>query len=381
MAAALGRWAGGRLADGVVAGAHRGAAVPAPLLWMEAGHPVPTAGSVEAGARALAVARATPSEHLLIVLLSGGASALAAVPAGGLTLADKQAATRQLLLAGADIHALNSVRKHLSAIKGGQLAAASAGPTLAFVVSDVVGDDPSVIGSGPTVPDPSTFADALSVVGRFGGPGAFPDAVIRVLEEGRRGARPETPKPGDARVSEAITRIIGSRAIAAAGAANAAEGLGYHVTVRDEPVVGEARAAGPRVLADAIRLARGSARPVCVIATGETTVRVTGGGRGGRNQELVLSAVEPLAAQPVACAMLSGGTDGVDGPTDAAGAVADSDTLRRSREAGSGPVGAYLAENDAYRFFDALGDLVVTGPTDTNVGDIQITLVSPRLAE
>jgi glycerate 2-kinase len=374
MAAALGRRQGARLACGVVAGTHADVALPPQLEWVVAGHPVPTPLSVAAGERALAIARGTPAEHLLLVLLSGGASALSAVPAPGLTLADKQAATRRLLLAGADIRALNTVRKHLSAFKGGQLAAASAAPTLAFVVSDVVGDDLSVIGSGPTVPDASTFADALDVLERFGGAGAFPEAVVHVLEEGARGARPETPKPGGVRVRQATTRVIGSRASAASGAARAAEALGYRVIVRDEPVVGDARVAGPQVLADAVRLAASAAGPVCIITTGETTVRVTGGGRGGRNQELVLSAVEPLAAVGVPCALLSGGTDGIDGPTDAAGALADTETLRRSENVGTGPVSRYLADNDSYRFFEAIGDLVTTGPTDTNVGDIQIVL-------
>jgi glycerate 2-kinase len=381
MAAAFGRWSSRPPVEGVVAGTHCDVALPRPLTWVEAGHPVPTSRSVAAGARALAIARGASPGDLLLVLLSGGASALAAVPAPGLTLGDKQETTRRLLFAGADIHALNTVRKHLSAFKGGQVAAASPAPTLALVVSDVVGDDPSVIGSGPTVPDASTFADALGVLSRFGGTAAFPDSVVRVLHDGARGGRPETPKPGDERARRAITQVIGSRASAASGAARAAESLGYRVVVRDAPIVGEARDAGPRVLAEAVRLATAGGPAVCVVTTGETTVRVTGGGRGGRNQELVLAAVEPLSALEVPCALLSGGTDGVDGPTDAAGAIADSTSLRRSADAGAEPVSRYLGNNDAYRFFEALGDLVITGPTDTNVGDIQVVLVSARTAQ
>lgn len=375
MAAALGRSHRITVVEGIVAGTHSDAAVPPPSTWIQAGHPVPTEQSVVAGTRALDIARRTPPDHALLVLLSGGASALAAVPAPGLTLADKQAATRQLLLGGANIHELNTVRKHLSAFKGGRLAAACPAPAWTLVVSDVVGDDLSVIGSGPTVADSSTFADALGVLERFGGVRAFPGSVVRLLEEGARGERPETPKPGDAGLRQAATRVIGSRASAATGAARAAEALGYDVIVREEALVGEAKVAGPRFLSDAVQLARSARGPACVIATGETTVRVVGAGRGGRNQELVLASVEALHALRPTCALLSGGTDGIDGPTDAAGAVADSTSLTRSVVAETGPVRRYLAENDAYRYFEALGDLVITGPTDTNVGDVQIALV------
>ncbi len=299
-------------------------------------------------------------------------------PRPGITLEDKQAATRRLLGAGASIHELNAVRKHLSAVKGGQLASAAVGPVLALAISDVVGDDLSVIGSGPTVADPSTFADALDVVGRFGGPEAFPTAVMARLRAGARGELDETPKPDDARLERSVTRIIGSRADAAAGAAAAARSLGYRTIVIDEPVVGPARDAGPRFVAEAARRAGPGDAPACVIATGETTVRVTGRGRGGRNQEVVLSAARALAALPMAAALLSGGTDGVDGPTDAAGAMADGMTLARAERAGLRSPEAYLDDNDAYRFFGALGDLVITGPSDTNVGDIQILLIGPR---
>ncbi len=339
---------------------------------------MPDARSVDAGLRALASARTLAPGHGLLVLLSGGASSLMALPAAGLTLEAKQAATRQLLGAGARIHDLNAVRKHLSAVKGGQLAAAAAGPVLALAISDVVGDDLSVIGSGPTVADPTTFADALDVVDRFGGPDAFPSAVTAHLRSGARGELEETPKPGDARLEHSVTGIIGSRRDAAAGAAAAARSLGYHTIVIDEPVVGAARVAGPRFVEDAVRRAEAADDPVCVIATGETTVRVTGRGRGGRNQEVVLSAARTLAALPRSAAFLSGGTDGVDGPTDAAGAIADGTTLTRAERAGLRSPEASLDDNDAYPFFGALGDLVITGPSETNVGDIQLLLIAPR---
>ena len=352
--------------------------MPSSMTWIESGHPVPDARSVDAGRRALASAQTLAPGHGLLVLLSGGASSLMALPAAGITLEDKQSATRQLLGTGADIHELNAVRKHLSAVKGGQLAAAASGPVLALAISDVVGDDLSVIGSGPTVADPSTFADALDVVGRFGGAEAFPPAVVARLRAGARGELDETPKPGDARLERSVTRIIGSRRDAAAGAAAAARSLGYRTVVIDQPVVRLARDAGSRFVDDAVSLIGPGDDPACVIATGETTVRVVGSGRGGRNQEVALAAARTLAALPMAAALLSGGTDGVDGPTDAAGAIADGMTLSRAERAGLGSPEAHLDDNDAYRFFAALDDLVITGPSDTNVGDIQILLIAPR---
>jgi glycerate 2-kinase len=377
LVAALGCRRARSLVDGLVIGTHRASGMPTSVTWMEASHPVPDGRSVDAAHRALARARQVPAGHGLLVLLSGGASSLAALPGEGVTLADKQAATRQLLLAGADIHSLNAVRKHLSAIKGGQLAAASRAPVLALAISDVVGDDLSVIGSGPTVDDPSTFSDALEVIRRFGGAEAFPAAVVARLAAGSRGDVPETPKPGDGRLVHAATELIGTRANAATGAAAAAESLGYRTMVIEEPVVGTARDAGPRFVAEAMRLVRATVAPVCVIGTGETTVRVSGRGTGGRNQELALSAARTLAAQATPAALLSGGTDGIDGPTDAAGAMADGLTLERSARVGLGAPERYLDENDSYGFFHALGDLVMTGPTDTNVGDIQILLAAP----
>jgi glycerate 2-kinase len=376
LVSALARRHGGSIAGGLAIGTHRADGMPASIVWMDAGHPVPDDRSVDAAGRALALARHVPVGHGLLVLLSGGASSLAALPAMGVTLADKQAVTRRLLQTGADIQSLNAVRKHLSAIKGGRLAEAARAPVLALAISDVVGDDLSVIGSGPTVEDPSTFLDALDIVRRFGGPGAFPPAVVERLEAGARGQVPETPKPGDARLAHATTRLIGSRANAAAGAAAAAESLGYRTVIVDEPVVGVAREEGPRFVAAALRRAAETGMSACVIGTGETTVRVSGRGRGGRNQELVLAAVRALAGLGVPAALLSGGTDGIDGPTDAAGAMADGLTLERGGQVGLHAPEEYLNENDSYRFFQGVGDLVVTGPTDTNVGDIQILLVA-----
>jgi hydroxypyruvate reductase len=363
------------VAEGLVIGPAPQPALKNGLVFVEGSPPVPDERSVEAGRRSLAFARALSADDRLLVLLSGGASSLMAVPGVGLTLADKRETTRRLLLAGADIDALNTVRKHLSGVKGGHLAAVTAASVLTLAVSDVTGDDLSLIGSGPTVPDPSTFHDALSLLARVGGIGAFPPAVVSRLQAGVRGDLPETPKPGDPRLARQVARVIGSRATAAAGAASMAASLGYRTVVRAEPVVGLAREAGPRFVADAASELGAVVAPTCVIATGETTVRVVGSGRGGRNQEVALSAAAHLSRLDAPAALLSGGTDGIDGPTDAAGAICDVTTTNRAMYAGLKAPDEYLADNDAYHFFEALGDLVITGPTGTNVGDIAILLV------
>ncbi len=377
MAAALDRAVCVEVAAGLVIGPAPEPTLPPGMEWVEGRHPVPDEHSVVAGRRALALARSVPADGRLLVLLSGGASALMALPRPGITLADKRETTGRLLLAGADIGALNTVRKHLSAVKGGQLAAATAGRVLTLAVSDVIGDDLSLIGSGPTVADPSTFRDALALLSQFGGVEVFPPAVVALLEAGVRGELPETPKPGEALPAGRTARVMGSRTTASAGAAAMAESLGYRTIVRSEAVTGEARDAGPSFAAAALRALGRVTIPTCVIATGETTVRVVGAGLGGRNQEVALSAAGSLADFDQPAVLLSGGTDGIDGPTDAAGAVCDVTTLDRARKAGLASPDAYLADNDAYHFFQALGDLVITGPTGTNVGDVVILLVWP----
>ena len=342
--------------------------------WIDAGHPVPTEGSVRGAERALAVARATAPGDLLLVLLSGGGSALMAMPADGLTLADKQATVRTLLAEGADIYELNTVRKHLSAIKGGLLAAAAPGRTLTLVVSDVVGDDLSFIASGPTVPDESTHRQALDVLIRRGGIGAFPAAVVARLEDGVMGVLPETPSTGDPRLARASAVVIGRQRGALEDAGHVARDLGYQVIVVPEPGTGEAREAAGSHVQRVADLVAGADRPTCVLSSGETTVTVRGSGRGGRNQEFACAAAPHLGVIGPSVAIGSLGTDGIDGPTDAAGAVVDSSTLERAAARGLHPE-TFLRENDSYTFFDALGDLIRTGPTRTNVGDVQITLI------
>ncbi len=337
------------------------------------GHPIPDAGSERAGRRALEIAGSLAPEEDLLVLLSGGASALMAVPADGLTLDDKRAATAQLLRAGADIHALNTVRKHLSAIKGGRLAERAGGRVRTLVISDVVGDDVSVIASGPTVPDATTFADARALIERFGGAAAYPRAVVAHLDRGVRGEIPETPKPTfPSRLVDA--RVIGARRHAMLGAGGRAGSLGYRVHLIEEPIVGEARDAAASYLRRVDAIAATLPRPACVVSSGETTVTVRGRGTGGRNQEFALAAAG-AATQAEPFVLASVGTDGVDGPTDAAGAIVDAATIERARAAGLDPA-EFLNDNNAYAFFDAMGDLIHTGPTGTNVGDLQILLLT-----
>ena len=377
MAVAAQQTLGDRIRRGLIVGVLpagvSSAGLPFPLII--GGHPTPTPDSERGGREALHLAESLARDETLLVLLSGGASALMAVPADGITLADKQATTQQLLRGGADIHALNTVRKHVSAIKGGWLAAKAGGRCRTFAISDVVGDDLSVIGSGPTVPDASTFRDALDILRRFGGEHAYPASVIQRVKCGADGQIADTPKPGDARLANARTSIIGGRRHAMEGAVREAESRGYHVVRVDDAIVGEARAAGPSHLRASLAKAEGVGRPACIVSSGETTVRVTGDGKGGRNQEFALACAAPLASAGVPAALASVGTDGIDGPTDAAGAIVDTSTLERARGARLSAE-ASLQRNDAYRFFAPLGDLIITGATGTNVGDLQIILLS-----
>ena len=380
MAAAFSRWPGLRQVEGIVAGpVFEGEGLPEGLEWFPAGHPDPNAASVAAGRRALDLARRAGPDRILVVLLSGGASALLASPAPGLSLDDKMATARVLMASGVAIDGLNCVRKHLSALKGGRLGAEAA-RSLTLAISDVHGptpDDPSVIGSGPTVPDPTTYRDALAIVRGAGmaaaGRPPVPAVVVHHLEEGARGNRPETIKPGDARLAHAEYHVIANRLTAVDGARRAAEGLGYAVAVLPDATAGEARVTAPAFLAEAMRLGRGAAGRFCALAAGETTVRVSGRGRGGRNQEFVLALVPLVGRQGRPVVVGSAGTDGIDGPTDAAGAVVDPSTLERSQRAGL-DWEAMLVDNDAYNFFAPLGDLILWGPTGTNVGDLHVYL-------
>jgi glycerate 2-kinase len=368
--------AGRRLRTGVIVCPERPASLPSAVDWEHGSHPVPGEGSVRAARRALRVAREMEdAEGDLVVLLSGGASAMLALPAGDLSLEDKIETTRLLLGAACPIHEINAVRKHLSAIKGGRLAAA-AGRSVTLAISDVAGPfeaDPAVIGSGPSTADPTTYSEALAVLEGRQLVDVVPAAVRDHLARGARGDVDETVKPGDSRLREAQVRVVGSRRDAMEGARHEARARGYTVEVVEEAIVGEARAAGPALVERALA-ARG-ASPYCLIASGETTVEVKGPGRGGRNQEIVLSAIRALGKAGRPAALASVGTDGIDGPTDAAGAVADAATLERSELRGLAAPEWVLSENDTFGFFEALGDLIRTGPTGTNVGDVHVVVI------
>jgi hydroxypyruvate reductase len=360
----------------IAAGPRRPDVLPEGTEWYDAGHPLPNEGSLAAARRALAVAASSLDADLLVVLLSGGGSALMALPADGVSLSEKQQTARTLMEQGADIYELNTVRKHLSKIKGGQLAAAAGGAVITLALSDVVGDDLSVIASGPTVPDESTFAAALDVLARRGGHARYPAPVILRLQRGIAADVGETPKPGDSRLARAAARVVGPQRGALIGAEEAARALGYHVHVVARPVTGEARDAAVDYIAHLANVLPALPRPVCVISSGETTVTVVGQGKGGRNQEFAFAMSRVLDSLGAHVAAASVGTDGIDGPTDAAGAIVDSSTSARALAAGIIAADEYLDNNNTYEFFDRLGDLVRTGPTNTNVGDLQIVLIA-----
>jgi hydroxypyruvate reductase len=298
-------------------------------------------------------------------------------PAPGLTLEEKVAATTRLLACGASITEINVVRKHLSVVKGGGVVRHADGRSVwTLILSDVIGDDIGTIGSGPTAPDPSSFGDALDVVLRYGLEPELPPPVVEHLREGLAGRRPETPKGGERCFGNVRNEIIGSNGMALDAAAACVSALGFTPLLWDVPVNGDTTEAGTRFAAELVRTCREARRPTCVLAGGETTVRLRGTGKGGRNQEFALAAA--LALDGVeGVDLLSAGTDGVDGPTDAAGAFANGRTIGEARARGLDPEGA-LIRNDSYSFFEALGHLFRPGPTGTNVMDLKIALLSPR---
>lgn len=341
-----------------------------PTRWVEvveASHPVPDAAGAAAARRILERVRGLGPDDLVLCLISGGGSALLALPADGLTLADKQAVTTALLRSGANIGEMNAVRKHLSAIKGGRLAAAAHPAKLVtLMISDVPGDDPATIASGPTVPDSTTFADARAILAKYGI--EAPPAVTAHLER----AAEESPKPGDPRLVGAVAKIVASPALSLAAAAERARAAGYEVEMLGDALEGEARELGREHAALALERAAAGCR-VAILSGGETTVTVRGKGRGGRNSEYLLGLMLALDGAPGIHA-LAADTDGIDGSEDNAGAFAGPDSLARARTLGIDPA-ARLADNDAYGVFAALDDLLVTGPTRTNVNDFRAILV------
>jgi hydroxypyruvate reductase len=342
----------------------------------ECGHPVPDQRGVEGAARIARIAQSAGKDDLVVCLISGGGSALLPLPAEPITLEEKQAVTRLLLACGANIHEINAIRKHISRIKGGQLARLAYPATVeALLLSDVIGDDLDVIGSGPTAPDASTFASVAAIFERYGIGDRIPASIRRRIEQGVAGAIPETPKPGDAVFRRVRNRVVGSNRLALDAAAARARALGFRTLVLSSMIEGETREIA-RMHAAIAREIVSSGQPLkppaCIITGGETTVTIKGEGLGGRNQEFTLAAAMDLAGLPDTV-VLSAGTDGTDGPTGAAGAIADGDTLRRNPAAAR-----YLAANDSYHYFQTLGDLVITGPTNTNVADVRILLIGAR---
>jgi hydroxypyruvate reductase len=378
MAGAAEEALGGRIADGLVAVKDGYLAPTRRVRLVEAGHPVPDARGAAAARAVLALADSAGPDDLLLVLISGGGSALLPAPAPPITLEEKQALTWLMLRAGATINQLNAVRKHCSRLKGGQLArAAWPARVLALLLSDVIDDPLDVIASGPTAPDPSTFGEAVAILARFGLGGAVPASVATRLDQGLRGELPETPKPGDPIFTRVDNRVIGNSRLVVDAAVDKARELGLTPHVLSRAIEGEARELGARLmtLARDVRDGHGVvASPACLIAAGETTVTVRGTGKGGRCQELALASA--IAMEDIGeIAVLAAGTDGTDGPTDAAGALVDGATVARMRAAGHDP-GERLAANDSHTALGAAGDLIVTGPTNTNLLDLYLAVVA-----
>jgi len=349
------------------------------ILLNEAGHPLPDEDGVEGARKIIQLADKAGERDLVICLISGGGSALMPLPAAGITLQDKRELTDALLRCGATIDEINAVRKHVSGLKGGQLAEAAYPATLvSLILSDVVGDPLDTIASGPTAPDTTTFNDAISILKKYDlWKNVVPKTVKKRLEAGLRGEIPETPKPGDEVFDKTHNVIVGNNRTAALAACQEAKELGFNSLLLSSMVEGEARHVGTvyaGIMKEILDFSNPVPKPAVVIAGGETTVTVTGCGKGGRNQELVLSAslkIEGLRGVAIA----SVGTDGVDGPTDAAGAMADGQTIMRARDKRLDPK-EFLMNNDSYHFFSKLGDLIFTGPTGTNVNDLTVLVVT-----
>jgi glycerate 2-kinase len=377
MAKAVEDLLGDRISDGVIVVKDDHGLPLKKIKVCEASHPVPDERGVKGTEEILSLVEKAGARDLVICLISGGGSALLIAPVGGISLEDKQNATKLLLACGATIHEFNAVRKHLSRAKGGRLAQMAYPATVtSLILSDVVGDDLDVIASGPTVPDSSTFYDAAQILKDYGIWDQLAPAVRNHLEKGTSGQIEDTPKSDNAVFQQCSQMLVGTNLQALKAAGQAAKWLGYRSLILSSKVEGEAREVAKFYAAIAREVLSSEnplKPPVCVLAGGETTVTLTGEGRGGRNQEFALAAamaIEGLDNMVVLC----GGTDGTDGPTDAAGAIADGTTLARARKNGLDPKD-FLRRNDSYNFFQKLQNLVMTGPTRTNVMDIYMLLV------
>ncbi len=375
MAAALADLLGERLTAGLAVTKHAaGQGGTERLTIVEGDHPVPGRRSLEAGERAAAFLAALGPDDLLFCLISGGGSALAAAPAAGVSLEDLQALTQALLACGARIDEINALRRRLDRLKGGGMVKLANGARIvSLILSDVVGSPLEAIASGPTAPDPTTRAEALAILSRHGLQRRVFPSLLHVLR-----SSPETPKPGDPLFERVQNVLIGSNLTAAQAALSQAEAEGFHPYLLRADLQGEASQAGfelATLLRQAWRTGDPVPPPACLVAGGETTVTLRGGGRGGRNTELALAAVTELAGFPGAL-LVTLATDGEDGPTDAAGAVVTGETFRRAAALGLHPV-EHLERNDSYSFFAALGDLLKPGPTGTNVNDLVFLFTLP----
>ena len=378
MARAMEETLGDRITEGIVNVKYGHLAELSRVKAVEAGHPVPDEAGLEGTRAILDLASRAEEKDLILCLISGGGSALLPLPAEGLSLQDKQDTTKVLLACGATIHEINSVRKHISMVKGGGLARAAYPATLiSLILSDVVGDDLDVIASGPTVPDSSSFQNCMTIFDKYGIREKVPETVLNHIQKGIEGKVPETPKPADPFFTRTQGVIVGSNLACMEAAEKRARGLGYHTLMLSTMIEGETREVAcvhAGIAKEVLKSGHPLAPPACVLSGGETTVTITGRGLGGRNQEFVLAAAMGLNGWD-RIVVLSAGTDGTDGPTDAAGAVADSQTIKRSETLVLNPAD-FLFNNDAYHFFEKLGDLVKTGPTNTNVMDLRIMLIA-----
>ena len=377
MAQALEDLLGDRITDGVIV-VKEGHGLPLGHVRIhEASHPVPDERGIKGAEEILSLVKDAGERDLVLCLISGGGSALLVAPAEGVTLEDKQEVTRLLLASGADIHEINTIRKHLSRAKGGGLARfAYPATVVSLILSDVIGDDLNVIASGPAVPDTSTFADTRQVLEKYDIWDRVPAAVQSRIDQGLKGVIEDTPKAGDAVFKQCFSELVGTNLQALKAAGLKAEELGYRTLILSSTVEGEAREV-VKVMTAIAKEVRGSSNPVsapaCILCGGETTVTIRGDGKGGRNQEFALASALVIDGMEN-IVVLAGGTDGNDGPTDAAGAMTDGNTLARARAEGLDPLD-FLRRNDSYHFFQPLEDLVITGPTRTNVMDVYMVLV------
>ena len=343
----------------------------------EAGHPVPDEAGLKGTQEIVQLLEKSGENDLVLCLISGGGSALLPYPAEGITLDEKRQLTQILLDIGATIHEMNALRKHVSRVKGGRLARFAYPATLVtLILSDVIGDDLDSIASGPSVPDRSTYADCLSILRKYSVQDKIPEAVRKHFEKGSQGIIEETLKAGDPVFEKTQNVVVASNSLAIRAAKHKADELGYNSLILSSSIEGEAKDVAldhVAITKEILRIDQPVARPACVISGGETTVTIRGKGKGGRNQEFVLAAAIAIDGLEKVV-VLSGGTDGTDGTTDAAGAIADGTTISRAKNQGLNAQ-EYLRNNDSYSFFDPMGDLFKTGPTFTNVMDLRLVLV------